>query len=439
MTEVIEKTEYKKGYKKTKLGWIPEEWEECCLKDITTIFGRIGFRGYTKEDIVQKDEGAISLSPTNIKNERICYDDNTYISNFKYEESPEIKIYDDDIIFVKTGSSYGKSAIIKNIPQKATINPQLIVFKDIKINRNILFNILNTNSFNRFLQKIVVAGAIPTLSQEQIYKYPITLPTKKEQEKIAEILSAWDDGIETLEKLIEQKEIFHKALMKNLLIGKIRLFGFSKNSEYKKTKFGSIPVDWQIKPLKLLFDKRMQKYSGNTEYNIFTNSATKGVVLQNEYFDRSIVTEENASNYYIVGENDFMYNPRISQSAPAGPINRNKLGITGIASPLYTIFKAKHDTIVDFYEQYFSSNLWNNSMFMVANQGARHDRLNITNNDFMNMPLPYPPLKEQEKIANVLIESYKEIQILNSKLEKLKDQKKGLMQKLLTGQIRVKI
>jgi type I restriction enzyme S subunit len=134
-----------------------------------------------------------------------------------------------------------------------------------------------------------------------------------------------------------------------------------------------------------------------------------------------------------------MYNPRISQSAPAGPINRNKLGITGIASPLYTIFKAKHDTIVDFYEQYFSSNLWNNSMFMVANQGARHDRLNITSNDFMNMPLPYPPREEQEKIANILIESYKEIQILNSKLEKLKEQKKGLMQKLLTGQIRVKV
>ena len=252
-------------------------------------------------------------------------------------------------------------------------------------------------------------------------------------------MSAWDDGIETLEKLIEQKEIFHKALMKNLLIGKIRLFGFSKNSEYKRTKLGLIPVDWQVKPLKLLFDKRMQKYSGNTEYNIFTNSATKGIVLQNEYFDRSIVTEENTSNYYVVREDDFMYNPRISQSAPAGPINRNKLGITGIASPLYTIFKAKHDTIVDFYEQYFSSNLWNNSMFIVSNQGARHDRLNITSNDFMNMPLPYPPIKEQEKIANILIESYKEIQILNSKLEKLKDQKKGLMQKLLTGQIRVKV
>ena len=78
-------------------------------------------------------------------------------------------------------------------------------------------------------------------------------------------------------------------------------------------------------------------------------------------------------------------------------------------------------------------------MCMVANQGARHDRLNITSNDFMNMPLPYPPIEEQEKIAQILIESYKEIQILNSKLEKLKEQKKGLMQKLLTGQIRVKV
>lgn len=426
MTEVIEKTEYKKGYKKTKLGWIPEEWEECCLKDITTIFGRIGFRGYTKEDIVQKDEGAISLSPTNIKNERICYDDNTYISNFKYEESPEIKIYDDDIIFVKTGSSYGKSAIIKNLPQKATINPQLIVFKDIKINRNILFDILNTNSFNRFLQKIVVAGAIPTLSQEQIYKYPITLPTKKEQEKIAEILSAWDDGIETLEKLIEQKEISHKALMKNLLIGKIRLFGY--NSKWTHSKFNSI-------------FERITRKNEELNSNILTISAQNGLISQKDFYNKRIASVDT-SKYILLKNGEFAYNKSYSNGYPLGAIKRLDLYEKGVVSSLYICFKLNNsDNCSDFWKYYFEAGMLNREIKMIAQEGARnHGLLNMATEDFFNMLIYHPKdSKEQQKIAEILNKSDKEIQILNSKLEKLKEQKKGLMQKLLTGQIRVKI
>lgn len=410
MTEVIEKTENKKGYKKTKLGWIPEEWDVVKISDVLKI------KHGKDQKQVQCENGKYPILGTG----GIIGKTNSFI--------------------------YNKESVL--IGRKGTINKPFYMDSPFWTIDTLFYSEIHSNNIPKYIYYVFCnikwlrydeSTGMPSLNSNTIENIKIILPKIKEQEKIAEILSAWDDGIETLEKLIEQKEVFHKALMKNLLVGKKRLAGFSKNSEYKRTRLGQIPADWQIKPLKLLFDKRMQKYSGNTEHNIFTNSATKGVVLQNEYFDRSIVTEENTSNYYVVGENDFMYNPRISQSAPAGPINRNKLGITGIASPLYTIFKAKHDTMVDFYEQYFSSNLWNNSMFMVANQGARHDRLNITSNDFMNMPLPYPPIKEQEKIATVLIESYKEIQILNSKLEKLKMQKKGLMQKLLTGQIRVKV
>ena len=441
MTEVIEKTENKKGYKKTKLGWIPEDWDikylgDLCKKNISNgIFNNPNKVGkgyklinvidlYSEPNIKTEDLNLLDATEAEVMNFSAQKGDIFFTrSSLKLEGIAHCNIFESDeenILF--------ECHIMKVHPKKNEIIPKY------------LNNYCKINISRKYFMQKAKTTTMTTIDQQTLSKLLVVFPSSlKEQEKIAEILSAWDDGIETLEKLIEQKEIFYKALMKNLLIGKIRLAEFSKNFEYKKTKFGPIPVDWQIKPLKLLFDKRIQKYSGNTEHNIFTNSATKGVILQNEYFDRSIVTEENTSNYYVVGEDDFMYNPRISQSAPAGPINRNKLGITGIASPLYTIFKAKHDTIIDFYEQYFSSNLWNNSMYIVANQGARHDRLNITSNDFMNMPLPYPPIKEQEKIANILIESYKEIQLLNSKLEKLKEQKKGLMQKLLTGQIRIKI
>lgn len=433
MTEVIEKTENKKGYKKTKLGWIPEDWKMVCFNELFDEVVNLSNDTETYPLYSLTLENGVTPKTERYERSHLLKDKNE--NEFKLISEGEIAINPMNLRF---GAFF-----MSKVPETVSLSAYYDIVKAKKDTVNVIFYdaFMKSASARRLYQRIAT-GSLDEKKRihlSELKKQLVPYPKKEEQDKIAEILSTWDEGIETLEKLIEQKEIFHKALMKNLLIGKIRLFGFSKNSEYKMTKLGLIPVDWQVKPLKLLFDKRMQKYSGNTEYNIFTNSATKGVVLQNEYFDKSIVTEENTSNYYVVREDDFMYNPRISQSAPAGPINRNKLGITGIASPLYTIFKAKHDTIVDFYEQYFSSNLWNNSMFIVANQGARHDRLNITSNDFMNMPLPYPPTKEQEKIANSLIESYKEIQILNSKLEKLKEQKKGLMQKLLTGQIRVKV
>lgn len=162
------------------------------------------------------------------------------------------------------------------------------------------------------------------------------------------------------------------------------------------------PANWDIKKLKDLFNKVKTKNTNNSVLPVLTNSATQGVILQDEYFDREIVNDDNTDGYYIVEDGDFMYNPRISSNAPAGPINRNHLGISGIASPLYTIFRAKEDKNISFIENYFNSSYWHRYMKSVSNQGARHDRLNLTDDDFMGMPIPQPSKQEQEKIAEIL-------------------------------------
>ena len=179
------------------------------------------------------------------------------------------------------------------------------------------------------------------------------------------------------------------------------------------------PADWSIKKLKDLFNKVKTKNTDNNTLPVLTNSATQGVILQDEYFDREIVNDDNADGYYIVEDGDFMYNPRISSNAPAGPINRNHLGKNGIASPLYTVFRAKRDKNIEFIENYFKSNYWHRYMKSVSNQGARHDRLNLTDDDFMNMPIPQPSEKEQEKIAEILCCCDKVIELK----EKLLDEK----------------
>ncbi len=184
------------------------------------------------------------------------------------------------------------------------------------------------------------------------------------------------------------------------------------------------PADWDIKKLKNLFDKVKTKNTNNANLPVLTNSATQGVILQDEYFAREIINNDNADGYYIVEDGDFMYNPRISSNAPAGPINRNHLAKNGISSPLYTVFRAKKDKNSEFIETYFKSHYSHRYMKSVSNQGARHDRLNITDDDFMNMPIPQPSKIEQEKIAEILSCCDKIIRLKEKLLvEKTKEQK----------------
>ena len=115
-----------------------KEWVYKKLGEVCEIRGRIGFRGYTKSDLVSNPkDGAITLSPSNIINGEMNFDKCTYISWAKYDESPEIKIRNGDILLVKT-ASVGKTAIVRTLPHKATINPQFVVFKNIKIDNYFL-------------------------------------------------------------------------------------------------------------------------------------------------------------------------------------------------------------------------------------------------------------------------------------------------------------
>ena len=193
------------------------EWEKQKLCDISSIVGRIGFRGYTTNDIVEKGMGAIALSPTNIVNNQLTYDkDNTYISMSKYEESPEIMIKRGDVIFVKTGSTVGKVAYVDKMICKTTLNPQVVVLKNIKCDNYILSVIMSTRNFQNKIQRITVGGAVPTLSQVAMGNIFISLPAAKEQEKISKFISLLDERIATQNKIIEDLKKLKSAISENL-------------------------------------------------------------------------------------------------------------------------------------------------------------------------------------------------------------------------------
>lgn len=201
---------------------------------------------------------------------------------------------------------------------------------------------------------------------------------------------------------------------------------------YKKTKVGIVPAEWIVKLLSDVFQKQNAKNTTNAVHNVLTNSATQGIISQMDYFDKRIANDENTASYYLVYNGCFVYNPRISTSAPCGPFNRYDGLEMGIMSPLYTvyIYKDISNSYSDYLSYFFSSSKWHGYMNGIANYGARSDRMNVTIEDMNNLPLPYPPLPEQEKIAKILSAQDRVIELCEKKVEQLKKLKKVFLQKM---------
>ncbi|MBO5920218.1 MAG: restriction endonuclease subunit S [Bacteroidales bacterium] len=190
-------------------GWDMKKVQEAC-----SILGRIGFRGYTTKDLVSSPrEGAISLSPTNITNGELNYSKCTYISWYKYEESPEIMINEGDILLVKTGSSYGKCALVRALPHKATINPQFVVLKNCNINNIYLTCLLQNTSAKREFDTFTIGAAIPTFSQKNLGNMNIAVPPMSLQHHFAEKIEAIEKQKKLIKKSLEEVETLFNSRM----------------------------------------------------------------------------------------------------------------------------------------------------------------------------------------------------------------------------------
>lgn len=205
------------------IGDIPKGWTICRIKNISSLFGRIGFRGYTSEDLNKDGEGAITLSPSNMKPMGMDYSNVTYLSWWKYHESPEIKIQNGDLLMVKTGSSYGKVAYVDELPREATINPQILRIVS-HINSKYLGYYLQTPIFLYQVECGVVGGTIPTIAQEKIYNFMVILPLKDEQQLIVSYLDKKCSEIENLiaakQQKIEMLKDYKKSLIFECVTGK---------------------------------------------------------------------------------------------------------------------------------------------------------------------------------------------------------------------------
>lgn len=207
-----------------------------------------------------------------------------------------------------------------------------------------------------------------------------------------------------------------KILSKGV-VPKLRFPEFINAGEWEECLLGNLAII-STKKNRTLSEKR-----------VLSNSAADGVVDQRDFFDKDIANKDNLDGYYIVEVGDFVYNPRISNLAPVGPISRNNIG-TGVMSPLYTVFRFKTEQ-TDFFAQFFKSSHWYSYLQTVSNTGARHDRMTISNDTLMAMPIYVPKDKdEQQKIADCLFSLDELITAQGKKADALRTYKKSILQQL---------
>lgn len=428
-------------FKQTEVGMIPSDWDVCEIGSVCSIFGRIGFRGYTVLDLVDEGCGAITLSPSNIKNNRMDYSKYTEISWKKYEESPEIKIFNGDILLVKTGSTFGKSALVENLPHEATINPQFVVLKKIQISNAYLNYVIADTVVQKQIQETIVGGAIPTLSQKQIAGFNIPLPSSTEQQRIANVLSDVDTLIANLEKLIAKKKNIKQGAMQELLTGKKRLPGFAPaKPTYKQTELGKIPTDWEI-----IFIKRNYFLKGRIGWQGLKASEFK---TEGPY----LVTGTDFVNGRVNWETCYHITEKRYEEDPALHVQLNDLLITKdgtVGKVAYIdkkpekvslnshllIIRPLRDFLNNKYLYYVLNSPFFETYFNQVQTGTTMASLSQAKISEFSYPLP--SFNEQTAIANILSDMDAEIATLETKLAKYRKLKTGMMQQLLTGKVRL--
>lgn len=285
---------------------------------------------------------------------------------------------------------------------------------------------LQSPDIQRQIELNTVGQAVKGINIGEVKKLTIYHPGLQEQQKIALVLSTWDQAIATTEELLKNSQRQKKALQQLLLAGSQRLRG--------------VQSEWQNIRLEQLFSRVTTK---NTEAstNVVTISAQHGLIRQEDFFNKTVASE-TLDNYFLLKKGQFAYNKSYSNGYPMGAIKRLNKYDKGVVTTLYICFEVSDETICnpEFFEHYFESGLLNNGLSKVANEGGRaHGLLNVKPSDFFGLTVFVPEVDEQKAIAAVLTTADQDIQALQAKLACLKQEKKALMQQLLTGKRRVKV
>lgn len=276
---------------------------------------------------------------------------------------------------------------------------------------------------------------LASVNSTQLRQFPTLLPPLPEQRKIAEILGAWDDGMEKLDALIAVKERRKKGLMQRLLTGKRRVKGFkNKSGDDQHDRFGVYPGDWKNVSLGKITTEVISRNVGGQELPVLSCTKHEGLVLSEEYFGRRVYAEDTSA-YRVVPRNHFAY---ATNHIEEGSVGYQTVCDIGLVSPIYTVFQSKPGVDDRYLFRVLKSPLLvhlyraNTSASVNRRGGLRYD-------EFAKISVWLPPLAEQRAIADILDACDEELRLLRARRAAVEKQKRGLMQRLLTGKARINI
>jgi len=421
------------GYKKNKLGWIPDEWDVVELGDVIEFLTGLPF---SSEKF--KDNGIRLLRCANIKRGNTDWSEN--ITQHWEKLTPELKQYEmlsGDIVIAMDGSLVGRSfarLTEKDIP--SLLVQRVARVRSSSVDMGYLKETICSTYFTRYCDAVKTVTAIPHISPKDIRSYTIPLPPLAEQQKIADILCAVDEKIEAIDAEIAETEQLKKGLMQKLLTEGIG------HTEFKDTKLGSIPVDWEVKKFKdetailtcgvAATPKYVEEDIG-IPFLSAQNVRNGKVVLDKYKFITKELHQELTKNHKPV-KGDILYSRVGAKFGEAGVVEHDFEFSVYVS---LTHIRVKESSDPYFIKSLLNSNFVKRMAYNSVYQGAGVPNLNVK--VVREFKLAFPPLPEQKKIAAILTSVDDKIEILQQKRAENETLKKGLMQKLLTGEMRVRV
>ena len=340
-----------------------------------------------------------------------------FISDEALKNSSAKLVEKGDVLYALYGATSGEVAISQI---NGAINQAILAIKpNPGYSSEFIMNYLKKEKDN-ILEKYLQGGQ-GNLSAAIVKSIELYLPSIEEQSAIGSLFSTLDDLLASYKDNLANYQSLKVTMLSKMFpkagqrVPEIRLDGFEG--------------EWEVLQLSDICQKVTEKNKDNNFNETFTNSAEFGIISQRDFFEKDISNEKSLNTYYVVRNNDFVYNPRISNYAPVGPVKRNKLGRTGVMSPLYFVFRIINSNIdLNFLETFFNTNTWHKFMKLNGDSGARADRFAIKDSTFLTMPIAFPSLPEQQAIGAYFSNLDNLINSHQEKISQLETLKKKLLQ-----------
>lgn len=396
------------------------DWPETTLGDVCTFRGGSGFRE-SHQGQSSGDHPFIKVSDLTIDgNEKYITTAQNWVSAAALRELRATLQPAGAVVFAKVGAALKLNRRrILGLPTAIDNNMMAAIPDKQQLDGEFLYYFLLMQDLGRFSQE----SAVPSVNQGHLSSIEISLPPLPEQRKIAEILRTWDEALEKLTALRALNIRRRVWFRTHLFTGKVRLPGFTG--------------EWRVVPLSEVLHEHGSKSTGAEE--VYSVSVHKGLVNQVEHLGRSF-SAANTDHYNRVLPGDIVYTKSPTGDFPLGIIKQSKIDREVIVSPLYGVFTPQTYALGVILDALFESpQAARNYLHPLVQKGAKNT-IAVTNSQFLEgkLRLPMDPA-EQAAIAHIVNASHAECAAIEAEIEALTRQKRGLMQKLLTGEWRVKL